>query len=152
MRFSQIATLLSVAAAASAQYTYNITQAEKAGNMEKYKCLDNKKLSKWMPKCLHQCQEKANHADGCAPDDFTCHCINYSVYSAAIEPCAFPAALGGKGTCSFEELGKARPIVQDMCNFFNATLYDDYAECDIELSEEKTYMILADEEFGEVTY
>ena len=39
-----------------------------------------------------------------------------------------------------------------MCNFFNATLYDDYTECDIELSEEKTYMILADEEFGEVTY
>jgi hypothetical protein len=39
MRFTQIATLLSVAAAASAQYTFNITQAEKPGNMEKYKCL-----------------------------------------------------------------------------------------------------------------
>ncbi|KAG9190811.1 hypothetical protein G6011_08899 [Alternaria panax] len=152
MRFAQITTLLSVAAAASAQYTFNITQAEKAGNMEKYKCLDNKKLSKWMPKCLHQCQEVANKKDGCAPDDFTCHCINYSVYSALIEPCAFPAALGGKGTCSLEELGKARPIVQDMCNFFNATLYSDYEECDMKLSEEKTYSILAEEEFADITY
>jgi hypothetical protein len=69
-----------------------------------------------------------------------------------IEPCAFPAALGGKGTCSFEELSKARPIVQDMCNFFNATLYDDYEECDLELSEDKTYEILAEEEFGEISH
>ncbi|CAI9636489.1 hypothetical protein GT037_003681 [Alternaria burnsii] len=152
MRFTQIATLLSVAAAASAQYTYNITQAEKPGNMEKYKCLDNKKLSSWMPECLHKCQDEANKADICAEHDFTCHCINYSHYSALIEPCAFPAALGGKGTCSFEELSKARPIVQDMCNFFNATLYDDYEECDMELSEDYTYEILSEEEFGEVTY
>jgi hypothetical protein len=39
MRFAQIATLLSVVTAASAKYTYNLTQAEKEGNMEKYKCL-----------------------------------------------------------------------------------------------------------------
>jgi len=48
MRFSQIATLLSVAAAASAQYTYNITQAEKHGNMEKYKCLYAKPLRNFL--------------------------------------------------------------------------------------------------------
>ncbi|CAG5182500.1 uncharacterized protein ALTATR162_LOCUS10191 [Alternaria atra] len=152
MRFTQIATLLSVAAAASAQYTYNITQAEKAGNMEKYKCLDNKKLSSWMPKCVHECQEYANKHDGCAFDDFTCHCINSSVYSSKIESCAFPPDHGGKGTCSSEELLKARPIVEDMCNFFNATLYEDYEECDLELSEDKTYEILAEEEFGEISH
>jgi hypothetical protein len=39
-----------------------------------------------------------------------------------------------------------------MCNFFNATLYDDYEECEQELSEDMTYEILAEEEFGEVTY
>ncbi|CAN9296096.1 hypothetical protein CUC08_Gglean011064 [Alternaria sp. MG1] len=161
MRFTQIATLLSVAAAASAQYTFNITQAEKPGNMEKYKCLDNKKLSSWMPECLHKCQDAANKDKAnkapkdkkCAEHDFACHCIDYSHYSALIEPCAFPADLGGKGTCSFEELSKARPIVQDMCNFFNATLYDAYDECEgMELSEDYTYEIISEEEVGEITY
>ncbi|CAN9222641.1 unnamed protein product [Alternaria alternata] len=147
MRFTQIATLLSVAAAASAQYTFNITQAEKPGNMEKYKCLDNKKLSSWMPECLHKCQDAANKdVTNKAPKD-------KNHYSALIEPCAFPASLGGKGTCSFEELSKARPIVQDMCNFFNATLYDAYSECEgMVLSEDYTYEIISEEEFGEITY
>ena len=73
--------------------------------------------------------------------------------SKLIEPCAFPADLGGKGTCSFEELSKARPIVQDMCNFFNATLYDAYSECEgMEFSEEYTYEIISEEEVGEITY
>jgi hypothetical protein len=69
-----------------------------------------------------------------------------------IESCAFPPDHGGKGTCSSEELLKARPIVEDMCNFFNATLYEDYEECDLELSEDKTYEILAEEEFGEISH
>jgi hypothetical protein len=38
-----------------------------------------------------------------------------------------------------------------MCNFFNATLYDAYEECPQELSEEKTYSILAEEEYGDIT-
>jgi hypothetical protein len=63
-----------------------------------------------------------------------------------IEPCAFPAALGGKGTCTLAELGKARPIINDMCNFFNATVYADYRRCEQKLSKKKTYGILCDEE------
>ncbi|KNG48427.1 hypothetical protein DDE82_002125 [Stemphylium lycopersici] len=146
MRFTQVAALLSTSATASAQLTYNITQASASGNREKYCCLDNAKLSSQLPECLHECQVKANNADGCAPDDFVCHCVNYTVYSDLIEPCAFPAALGGQGTCTLEELAKARPIINDMCNFFNATLYADYVGCPQKLSKEKTYGIVHNEQ------
>ena len=37
--------------------------------------------------------------------------------------------LGGTGTCTLEELGVARVVVTDLCNFFNATLYTATAEC-----------------------
>jgi hypothetical protein len=40
-----------------------------------------------------------------------------------------------------------------MCNFFNATLYDAYDECEgMELSEDYTYEIISEEEVGEITY
>jgi hypothetical protein len=40
-----------------------------------------------------------------------------------------------------------------MCNFFNATLYDAYSECEgMVLSEDYTYEIISEEEFGEITY
>ncbi|KAF2829180.1 hypothetical protein CC86DRAFT_345707 [Ophiobolus disseminans] len=145
MRFS-VPTVLSLAALSTAQYTYNLTQALTSGNFQKYQCLDNAKLSSWLPTCLHSCQAAANAADGCAPDDFACHCINYTVYSDLIEPCAFPAALGGNGTCTLAELGIARPVINNMCNFFNATLYADYRSCNQTLSKKKTYGILAHEE------
>jgi hypothetical protein len=65
-----------------------------------------------------------------------------------IEPCAFPPALGGTGTCTLAELGQARPVINNMCNFFNATVYADYRKCDrdLKLSKKKTYGILCDEE------
>ncbi|KAF1834750.1 hypothetical protein BDW02DRAFT_497573 [Decorospora gaudefroyi] len=146
MRFTQIAALLSLSAVTSAQLTYNITQAYAKGNWKKYRCLDNAKLSSWLPTCLHACQAEANSKDGCAPDDFACHCVNYTVYSDLIEPCAFPPALGGSGTCTLAELGQARPIISDMCNFFNATLYADYRGCPQKLSKRKTYEIICGEE------
>jgi hypothetical protein len=59
-----------------------------------------------------------------------------------VEPCAFPP----NGACTFEQLGPARPIIQDMCNFFNATLYADYRRCPQKLSKRKTYAIIAEEE------
>ena len=51
---------------------------------------DNKKLSSWMPECLHKCQDAANKDKAnkapkdkkCAEHDFACHCIDYSHYSA----------------------------------------------------------------------
>jgi hypothetical protein len=39
MRFTSIATVLSVTAVASAQLTYNVTQAYAKGNFAKYRCL-----------------------------------------------------------------------------------------------------------------
>jgi hypothetical protein len=54
--------------------------------------------------------------------------------------------MGGTGTCSLAELGAARPVVSDMCNFFNATLYWDYEECPQKLSKGKTYDIVRSEE------
>lgn len=81
-----------------------------------------------------------------------------------IEPCGFPPALGGYGTCSFADLNQARPLVNgnalpveltaynlanvcfiDMCNFFNATLYTGYAGCPNELSPLKTLGVIARE-------
>ena len=50
--------------------------------------------------------------------------------------------MGGKGTCKMADLSKARPIVHDMCNFFNATIYSDYHGCKQELSREKTFGIV----------
>ena len=45
-----------------------------------------------------------------------------------------------------EELGQARVVVSDMCNFFNATLYADYRRCPQRLSKHKTYGIVHSEE------
>ncbi|KAF2032732.1 hypothetical protein EK21DRAFT_60539 [Setomelanomma holmii] len=145
MRFL-LPTLLSLSAITTAQLTYNVTQAFQPGNWKKYHCLDNDNLSTWLPSCLHECQANANAKDGCVPDDFTCHCINYTVYSDLIEPCAFPPALNGTGTCTLAELGAARPVINDMCNFFNATLYADYRRCPQELSKRKTFEIVRSEE------
>jgi len=41
-----------------------------------------------------------------------------------------------------DELTIARPVVQDMCNFFNATIYADLHECDQKLSRDKTFGIV----------
>jgi hypothetical protein len=47
-----------------------------------------------------------------------------------VEPCVFPPELGGRGEgCTLADLGVAQPIVTDMCNFFNATLYAGYLKC-----------------------
>ncbi|OAL48136.1 hypothetical protein IQ07DRAFT_622658 [Pyrenochaeta sp. DS3sAY3a] len=151
MRISTIAVITSVSSLSTAQLTYNVTQAFQPGNWEKYNCIDNAKLSSWLPSCLHQCQADANKADGCAEDDFVCHCVNYTEYSNLIEPCAFPPELGGHGTCTVEELGKARPVINDLCNFLNATLYTDYCECKQKLSKDKTYHIV-DNEKAVVSY
>ncbi|KAK0289426.1 hypothetical protein LTR35_002623 [Friedmanniomyces endolithicus] len=45
-----------------------------------------------------------------APGEF--ENVNYEVFSEIIEPCVFPPALGGHGTCSFADLAKARPLIQ----------------------------------------
>lgn len=46
-----------------------------------------------------------------------------------VENCAFPPELGGTGNCTLPELGQARQVVTDLCNFFNATGYTASAEC-----------------------
>ncbi|XPS95476.1 hypothetical protein M3J09_004766 [Ascochyta lentis] len=146
MRLSILALALTTTSLATAQLTYNLTQALKPGNFAKYRCLDNDKLLALMPpttaQCLKKCQLAANKADGCAENDFACHCVNYTTYSNLVEPCAFPPS----GSCTFELLGPARPVIQDMCNFFNATLYADYRRCPQTLSRRKTYGIIAEEE------
>ncbi|KAF2621941.1 hypothetical protein BU25DRAFT_219171 [Macroventuria anomochaeta] len=148
MRLSAIAVALSAATLASAELTFNITQALQPGNFAN----DNDKLLALMPpvtaKCLKSCQIAANKADGCAENDFTCHCVNYNTYSNLIEPCAFalPNNPATNPPCDQNALIAARPIIQDMCNFFNATLYADYRKCPQKLSKKKTYSIIADEE------
>ena len=42
-----------------------------------------------LPSCLAECQTYANKHDGCAPNDFACHCVNYSVYSKVHNPQPF---------------------------------------------------------------
>lgn len=63
-----------------------------------------------------------------------------------IQQCAFPPEAGGTGHCTAEDLGKARPVVQDMCNFYNATLYQDFRNCPQRLSERVTYEIIVNED------
>jgi hypothetical protein len=41
------------------------------------------------------------------------------------------------------ELMVARPIIADMCNFYNATLYATYSNCSQELSKNKTLALVA---------
>ncbi|KAF2127849.1 hypothetical protein P153DRAFT_295060 [Dothidotthia symphoricarpi CBS 119687] len=152
MRLSAIAVAFSAATLASAQLTYNLTQALQPGNFAKYHCLDNDKLMALMPpvtaQCLAECQLAANKGDGCAENDFACHCVNYYAYSSLIEPCAFalPANPETNPPCDQNALFAARPIIQDLCNFFNATLYADYRRCPQELSRKMTYEIVANEE------
>ncbi|KAF2120112.1 hypothetical protein BDV96DRAFT_485845 [Lophiotrema nucula] len=149
MRFSTTAAaLFSLLTLTTAQRTFNITSALAPGQWKKYRCLSEDKLIKRLPACLTDCQKNADRSDGCAIDDFACHCINYNVYSdlsSSLNPCAFPPALGGSGTCTLAELGQARPIVSDMCNFFNATLYAGYVGCRLKLSPKKTLKIVASE-------
>ena len=104
------------------------------------------KANQMLPQCLHQCQISANLQDGCAYDDITCHCVNYNTYSPLIEHCAFPPALGGVGTCTFQELGQIRSTVQDMCNFLNATLYTAQAKCLPLYSPQKTFELVGGQE------
>ena len=49
-----------------------------------------------------------------------------------------------------DELTIARPIVQDMCNFFNATIYADYRKCGQELSRKKTFGIIHKQKIIEI--
>ncbi|KAK3638645.1 hypothetical protein LTR56_012951 [Elasticomyces elasticus] len=129
----QLTTVLVAIAAAfpalSSALIYNKTQAYQPGNLDKYRCMGTEGFNALVPECLHQCQRDANANDGCAYDDLACHCANYDVYSPLVEQCVFPASLGGAGACTFPELGQIRPIVQDMCNFFNATGYTAYTRC-----------------------
>ena len=56
-------------------------------------------------------QEGLNGRTAGAHDDCACHSVNCRVFSDILEPCVFPQALEGHGSCSFEDLDKARPIV-----------------------------------------
>jgi hypothetical protein len=71
------------------------------------------------------------------------HPSQLTLTTQLIEPCAFPATLGGAGNCTLADLGTVRPVINDLCNFFNATLYTTYEGCGIELSKEKTTAIIA---------
>jgi hypothetical protein len=42
---------------------------------------DYPKANALLPECLHECHAKANAADGCAVDDYVCHCVNFEAYS-----------------------------------------------------------------------
>lgn len=41
------------------------------------------------------------------------------------------------------DLMAARPVINSMCNFFNATLYAAYRDCPQELSKNKTFELVA---------
>ncbi|KAK6443549.1 hypothetical protein LTR95_000376 [Oleoguttula sp. CCFEE 5521] len=132
MKFTSIVVALAAAfPAISEALIFNKTQAYATGNLEKYRCLDTLHWVKKLPTCLKQCQIDANLGDGCAYDDFP-----------IIEKCAFPPQLGGTGSCSLQELGGVRPLVNDMCNFFNATGYTAYTDCYTRLSPKKTFAVI----------
>ncbi|EUC28446.1 hypothetical protein COCCADRAFT_109128 [Bipolaris zeicola 26-R-13] len=146
MHFTSIATLFSVLAAANAQLTFNITRASAPGNMAKYRCLNNNKLKGWLPSCIYECQVQASMLDGCAAEDFACHCVNHYKYSKKlIEPCTVPPGLGGTGHCTVNDLYNARPVIDEMCNFYNATIYKSYEGCPQRLSRTVTYGIIMNE-------
>lgn len=81
MKVTAIISAALVAATASAQYTYNATQAFRPGQMDKYKCLTTDKFVSRLPACLKQCQLDAVAKDGCPRDDYACRCINSQVFS-----------------------------------------------------------------------
>lgn len=60
---------------------FNKTAAYAPGQYDKYKCINTEDINAMFPECLHQCQRDANANDGCAYNDFACHCANYDVYS-----------------------------------------------------------------------
>jgi hypothetical protein len=76
-----ICSLAAMVSFTAAQRTFNLTAALAPGQLDRYRCLDTNSWIKRVPKCLQQCTINANLADGCAFDDFACHCINYQVYS-----------------------------------------------------------------------
>lgn len=80
MKFTIIA-LAACGAVANATLTYNITQALQPGEFDKYHCLTTEGFAARLPACLQQCQRDAAKADGCAYDDYACHCVNYEPFS-----------------------------------------------------------------------
>lgn len=60
---------------------FNKTAAYADGNYEKYKCITTEDVNDMFPECVRQCQRDANANDGCAYNDFACHCANYDVYA-----------------------------------------------------------------------
>lgn len=70
-----------IPAIASATLTYNITEALAPGEFNKYHCLTTAEWNARIPECVRSCQTQANSEDGCAFDDFACHCVNYNTFS-----------------------------------------------------------------------
>ena len=84
---------LSLAVAASISLSealiYNKTAAYAPGQYEKYKCITTEDINDMFTACLRQCQRDANSQDGCAYNDFACHCANYDTYSPVRIPFYF---------------------------------------------------------------
>ncbi|KAK3077780.1 hypothetical protein LTS18_009331 [Coniosporium uncinatum] len=101
----------------------------------KYHCLTLTEFEKRIPQCAVYCEEYTFRSgrDGCAPDDFPCHCKRSQIVSDIIEPCIFPW-LNHTATCTTDELRQLQGLVTDSCTFFNATKYADYVACPLDVT------------------
>ncbi|KAI9688274.1 MAG: hypothetical protein M1820_010302 [Bogoriella megaspora] len=104
---SSLALLLVSAAAAvatncSAVNNYAGTTAEKFAGQ--------------IPPCAVECDYKTLAGDGCALDDFYCHCVEKTqIIADIIVPCL------ANSTCTGQDIGAFAAIVDDVCLYYNAT-------------------------------
>lgn len=86
MKFAHSIALAAATVSLSEALTFNKTAAYAPGQYDKYKCIDTEGVNDMFPQCIRQCQRDVNRNDGCAYDDFACHCANYDVYAPVRVP------------------------------------------------------------------
>ena len=70
------------------------------------------------PTCAHYCERLALGSDGCAPDDFLCHCANAWEVAVIIQDCIFNPAYSNCTTAEVDQFGA---IYYGLCGFWNST-------------------------------
>ena len=78
--------------AAMASLAMGLTWQQKC---DKYKCLTLDTYTNWNPSCATSCfdQNLGGSKDGCAPDDFRCHCVRAASIAPVSKANFFPQQL-----------------------------------------------------------
>ncbi|KAF2236463.1 hypothetical protein EV356DRAFT_72224 [Viridothelium virens] len=89
---------------------------------KEYHCLTLDKYLTEVPPCSVNCLRLGldGYRDGCAPDDFVCHCAHTQAIDDLLVPC-ITGANSPNATCTDADIGQLQSVVTNLCAFYNAT-------------------------------